>query len=160
MESVRFNLLHYDMKIENGECILTLKNRPRPLVPDKDYVSVSDKTLLKSVKDSVIQECCVRSDGFIVSTETKYQAIWTDIATKYGDDLNTLRNHSFMNIMIGRQGSYKGYRWIPKRGISVQGKNAEGTMKDILNLCDKNKLTIEMTIKTKDGTIIHFNMKN
>jgi len=155
-EAVRFNLLHYDMKIENGECILSPKNSPIA-PPEKEYVS--ETTLLKSVKDSVIQECCVRSGRFIISSETKYQAIWVDIVTKHGD-LNTLRKYSSMNIMFGRQGSYKGYRFLEKLGFSFQGKNAEGTMKDILKLCRSFNLTIEMTINAKDGTLIHFNMKN
>ena len=149
----RYNLLHYDLKIVDGECILTPRNIPPQPIP----VYISEEMLLDSVKHSVIQECTVRSGKFIISTERKYRRIWKDIVLKF-HNLDTFLKVSDFNIQPWNE-SEKGYSFIRKLGFSFQGKDAKGTMKDILKLCCHSNLSIELSIKTKDGIILRFNSK-
>ena len=122
------------------------------LVPKRKYVS--KKELLSATSYSSIQECLIQQGDKVISTDTQYQtilkAVWKTM------DIKTLRDTTDWLIMLGNQHRYKGYDFWEEMGVSFCGRDGENTLKEILKMCEKLKMTIQLTIQTQDGTILHY----
>jgi len=50
----------------------------------------------------------------------------------------------------------KGYKWFSEIGLSVQRKDANGTLKEIMNMIRINKFKIDIGIKLSNGVDIYY----
>ena len=59
------------------------------------------------------------------------------------------------NFKLTNENGEKGYKWCDDINMSFQDKDANGTLKEILNMIKVNKLTIKLSIKLETGRIVH-----
>jgi hypothetical protein len=65
-----------------------------------------------------------------------------------------LQNTSF-NIKLTNDG-INGYRWVNDLNISFQGKDACGTIKEIIKMIHLNKYSIDICIGLQTSQILYF----
>ncbi len=53
----------------------------------------------------------------------------------------------------------KGYQWSKSLGMSIQSKDANSTMKEIIRMCRINKLQLYMKIKLKNSDLEEIDYK-
>lgn len=122
------------------------------IIPKRKYVSKKD--IMNAATYSTIQECLVQKDGKVISTDNHYQTILKKIWKTL--DVKKLRETTHWVIMLGDQQGYKGYDYWEEMRISFCGRDSNETLKEILKMCDILKMTISLTIQTKDGTVLHY----
>lgn len=82
-----------------------------------------------------------------------YRRILIDIwKTKSTDELIKQYPKKFK---ITDEGGNKGYYWSDDLQLSVQGKNANNSIKDIYEFCEKNKYKIGLFIKLNDNKKVY-----
>ena len=106
-----------------------------------------------SLTSSSIQECNIyNSDNEVITTDTSYRSIFIKILKAgNGRDAIILLTNTEPGKHINR-----GFNYIEELQISFQGKDANGTMKDILTLIEVNNYSINITIKLRDNTLIYY----
>ena len=106
-----------------------------------------------SLTNSNIQDCEVsNSDNEVISNDISYRGIFVKI-------LKTCKPRDAIILLTNTEpGKHttKGFNYIEELQISFQGKDSNGTIKDILTLVEANGYLINITIKLKDNTFIYY----
>jgi hypothetical protein len=139
---------NYTQEIINGELILT---------PKKEYITEDEinRTILNSSK---ILNCIVKNGEEIISEKTGYQPILNDIW--YSMPTQKILQTTTFNMKLTNENGLKGYNWNPKLNLSIQGKNANKCMKEILNMIKLNNYSIDITFEIETKKIIRFKLNN
>jgi len=66
-----------------------------------------------------------------------------------------LQNTTF-NMKLTNEKGLKGYDWNNDLNISIQGKDANLTMLEIIKMIKLNKYHFDISITLNDGNIVHF----
>ena len=144
-EQIRIpNIENYTQEIINGELILT---------PKKQYMTENELNMTQ-ITHSTIEECIIKNEEANISTNTSYRSVLIDI-WKSMPTQKILQTTAF-NFKLTKENGKKGYNWCNDIYMSFQSKDAKGTLKEILNMVQVNKLTIELSIKLETGRIVHF----
>lgn len=137
------NIQNYTMTIEGDVLILTPKEEY-----NSDMITVSDlnETNLQASK---IISCIVKKSEEVVSKNRKkyspiLKEIWKSMSTS-----KILQNTTFNMKPVKDETC--GYKWYPDLGLSIQNKDANGTMKEILNMVKLCNYSIEISVKLKNG---------
>ena len=118
----------------------------------------------KDITHSTIGECVIkRVDEVISDTNASYIGVLDNIWDKMGTD-RILQNSSFNFKFLtakNEEGGFikngeKGYHWRDMLGMFVQNRNANRTLKEIIQMVKLNQYTIKLRIKLKTGEPIHF----
>lgn len=130
------NIENYTQEIVNGELILTLK---------ENYITEDElnRTILTSSK---IIECIVKKGEETISVKTKYASILEDIWVSMPTQ-KILQTTTF-NMKLTNENGLNGYTWRPKLNLSIQSKDANHTMREIVNMIKINNYSLRMTIQT------------
>ena len=111
---------------------------------------------MTNITNSKIEECIIKKEEAYISTNKYYRSvlvdIWKDMPTQ-----KILQTTTF-NFILTKEDGVKGYKWCDDIHMSFQNKDAEGTLKEIINMVKVNKLTFEISIKLETGRIVHFKM--
>ena len=127
------NINNYHQAIINNELILTCIY---------NYISLSN---------SKINYCIITDiDEDIISNSNKYFRILIDIYKSLSASF-ILQNTTF-NIKLTNEDGNKGYNWCPEINMSVQGKDANGTLREIIKMVNLNNYKIDIEIELADGT--------
>ena len=142
------NISKYSQEIINDILILT---------PKKIYVNESD---LKQycLTSSKINTCIVKNNDIIISNQRRYRSILNDI-WKTMPAQKILQNTTF-NIKLTDEKGYKGYDWNDDLKMSIQGREANLVLKEIINMIKLNNYSLEILITLKEGEVIYFNILN
>lgn len=106
-----------------------------------------------SLTNSNIQDCKVcNSDNEVISNDISYRGIFVKIL-KAGTSRDAII--LLTNTEPGKH-TTKGFNYIEELQISFQGRDSNGTMKDILTLVEANGYSINITIKLEDNTFIYY----
>ena len=62
------------------------------------------------------------------------------------------------NMKLTNENGLNGYKWCPKLNLSIQNKDANYTIKEILNMIKVNNYSIKITIQLETNTIIKFKL--
>lgn len=144
-EQIRIpNIENYTQEIINGELILT---------PKKQYITENELNMTP-ITHSTIEECIIKKEEATISTNTSYRSVLIDI-WKSMPAQKILQSTTF-NFKLDKINGKKGYKWCDDILMSFQNKDARGTLKEILNMVQVNKLTIELSIKLETDRIVHF----
>jgi len=144
MEVIRIpNIETYDQAIIGGILILT---------PKKSYIEEFEFMRL-SFKGSTILNCSVKGNESVVSDKKKYRQILVEIWKTMPTQL-VLQNTTF-NFKLTDEKGEKGYDWCKDINMSFQGKDATGSVKEIINMIHLNKYTLDISVKTEEGAY-HF----
>jgi len=140
------NIKNYTQEIINGELILT---------PKKQYITENELTDTRIIK-SKIEKCLIKKNDEIISNITNpyYRPVLIDIF-KSMPTQKILQTSKF-NFKLTKENGEKGYHWCDDIKMSMQNKDATGTLKEIIEMVKVNKLTIEISIKLETGRIVHF----
>jgi len=138
------NIETYGQEIIDGDLILT---------PIKIYIEEFEFMRL-SFKGSTILSCLVKENDRIISDKKKYRSLMIDI-WKTMTPKKIFQNSSF-NFELRNMYGEKGFKWCNVINMSFQSKDAEGTIKEIINMIHLNKYKIDISIKTEEGMVYHF----
>jgi hypothetical protein len=145
MEVIRIpNIETYDQAIIGGILVLT---------PKKSYIEQFEFMRL-SFKGSTILNCSVKGNESVVSDKKKYRQILVDIWKSMPTQL-ILQNTSF-NFKLTDEKGEKGFKWCNEINMSFLGKDASGSIKEIINMIHLNKYKIDISIKSGEGMVYHF----
>jgi len=67
-----------------------------------------------------------------------------------------IRNNTTFNYKLTNENDRLGYRWRDDIKMSIQNKDAPGTLKEIIKMVKVNKFTLELSIKLERGRIVNF----
>ena len=135
------NINNYRQSIFNNELILT---------PIYNYISI-DVLLDLNLTNSKINYCIITDiDEKIISNSNKYFRILIDIYKSLSASF-ILQNTTF-NIKLTNEDGNKGYKWCPEINMSVQRKDSNGTLKEIIKMITLNNYKIDIEIELADGT--------
>lgn len=140
------NIENYIQEIVNGELIITPKNQ-----------NITKEELLRTeLKNSSIIVCDIKNkeDNIISNSKKSYKDILIDIWS-FMPAQKILENTKF-NLKSTNENGIKGYNWCEKIKMSIQNKDANGTMKEILNMLKINNYNIKISIKLETGRVICF----
>ena len=138
------NISRYTFEIIDNTLILT----PKDVFLTEDEL---DKTNL--VKSSIIS-CIVKNGAVIISSTQKYRTILNDIWMNMPTQL-ILQNTTF-NMKLTDEKGLNGYNWDSILKLSIQNKDSNGTMKEIIKMIKINNYNIFIHIKLEDGSEIKF----
>jgi len=140
------NISKYTQEIINDELIL---------IPKKTYVDESD---LKNIclTSSKINECVVKNNENIISTQKRYRSILNDI-WKTMPAQKILQNTTF-NIKLTDEKGFKGYDWNDDLKMSIQGRETNLVIIELINMIKLNNYSLEISITLKEGEVIYFNI--
>ncbi len=140
------NINNYHLEIINNELILT---------PINNYLT-EDKLYSKNITNSTITYCIItdNNNNIISNNSNKYFTILLDIYKSISASV-ILQNTTF-NIKLTNENGMSGYYWKPDINMSIQHKDALGTLKEIINMVKINNYKMHITIRTIDGEIINY----
>lgn len=139
------NINNYHQAIINNELILTRIY---------NYISI-DELLDSNLSNSKINYCIITDiDGEIISNSNKYFRILIDIYKSLSASF-ILQNTTF-NIKLTNENGNKGYRWCPEINMSVQGKDANDTLKEIIKMINLNNYKIDIEIELFNGNKLNY----
>ena len=141
------NIQNYTQEIINEELILT---------PKRNYISVNEM-IITNIKKSTIKDCLIKKKEEIISINTRYQSILNDI-WKSMTTQKILQNTTF-NFKLTNENGEKGYNWSNEISMSFQGKDANGTFKEIINMIKVNNMSINISIQLHTGEMIYFKIE-
>ena len=144
------NINNYRQSIINNDLILT---------PIYNYISI-DVLLDLNLTNSKINYCIITDiEEEIISNSNRYFRILIDIYKSLSASF-ILQNTTF-NIKLTNEDGNKGYKWCPEINMSVQGKDSNGTLKEIIKMITLNNYKINIEIELADGTKNNYkNIKN
>ena len=135
------NINNYRQSIIDNELILT---------PIYNYISI-DVLLDLNLTNSRINYCIITDiDEEIISNSNRYFRILIDIYKSLSASF-ILQNTTF-NIKLTNEDGNKGYKWCPEINMSVQRKDSNGTLKEIIKMITLNNYKIDIEIELADGT--------
>jgi hypothetical protein len=137
------NISKYTQEIINDELILTLR---------KTYIDEEDFNKL-CLKSSVINESVISENDNIISNKKRYRSILNDI-WKSMPTQKILQNTTF-NCKLTNEKGLNGYDWNKDLNMSIQGKNANLTMIEIINMVKLNKYNMDISITLSEGKTIY-----
>lgn len=138
------NIQIYTLEFINGDLLLT---------PKQNYITENELNMT-SIKHSTIEECLVKKGEEIISSNTTYRSILIDI-WKSMPTQKILQTTTYKFKLINVNGD-KGYNWCNDINMSFQDRDAERTLKEIINMIKVNKYTFKISIKLETGRIIYF----
>lgn len=144
------NINNYRQEIINNELILT---------PIYNYISL-DELLNIDLSYSKIIYCSINeneNENEIISSSNNYSSILIDIYKSLPASF-ILQNTTFNIKLINEKGN-KGYIWYPEINMSVQRKEANLTMKEIIKMINLNNYKINIKIKLSNDESINFKNK-
>ena len=95
----------------------------------------------------------IKNNDCLISDKKKYRQILIEI-WKTMPTQKILQNTTF-NFKLTEEKGEKGYDWCKDINMSFQGKDATGSVKEIINMIHLNKYALDISVKTEEGTY-HF----
>ena len=141
------NIQSYTQEIINGELIIT---------PKIQYITETELAHT-SLTSSKLIECVIQNNDDIISNKTKYRSLLIDI-WKTMPTQKIIKNTNF-NCRLGNEKGEKGYNYNDDLKMSIQGKDSNHTMKEIISMVRLNNYKIYMSIKLDSGQIIYFKVE-
>ena len=112
------------------------------------YIIVNETELLsKEFNNSKINYCIIKdnNDDIVSNDKNKWFLILKDIY-KSSPTSTILQNTTF-NIKLTNENGNKGYELCPEVNMSIQRKDANGTLKEIIKMIKINNYKIDIVIK-------------
>jgi hypothetical protein len=141
------HIADYKIEIKEGTLVLT---------PKKKYIT--DYEMSKtSFSKSIIKECIIKDSNHIVISTTKtfggiLNDIWKTMPTE-----KILKTTNFNMKLINENGK-KGYNWNKYINMSVQSKNANGCLKEILHMVKENNYSLYLCVLLKTSKIVYLKL--
>jgi hypothetical protein len=145
------NINNYTQEIIDGDLILT----PNIKIINSEYEFLNNYNHL--FNGSSIIECIIINNinqKIISNNKTKYTSILQDIWKSMPTQL--IIQATTFNFKLTDENGNKGYKWCPELLMSYQGKDAKGSIIEMLKMCNLNNYSINIKIKLSSNAIINF----
>ena len=131
-----------------------------PLKKKKFKKYISEEVLKKTdLKKSKIIRCIVKTmKGVVISDDTKYRTVLNNMYKFMRSKDIDIQKITEFNMKKTNENGLNGYKWYPELNLSIQGKDATYTMKEILNMIKVNNYSIKITIQLETKKIIKFKL--
>jgi hypothetical protein len=168
-EQIRIsNIQNYTMEFVYGDLVLTPKQPPSPPPPPipspkvepeiLSAVNITETELIAlNITHSTILECVVKRGDEILSNSKKYRQAVVDIWKTMMPQ--KILQHTAFNFKLTNENGENGYDWCSAINMAFQGKDAKGTLKEIINMVKLNKYSIRLVIRLKTGETFQFTME-
>lgn len=127
--------------------------------PKKQYITES-KLNETDLAYSEILNYVIKEQEKITSTgeKTKYRNLLRILLKLCSPTMSReeIEKHGNFNLLQTKENGKKGYRWCDDIQMSLQSKSATETLKGIVKMIKVSKFNIELSIKLKTGSIVHF----
>jgi hypothetical protein len=131
----------YNITFEDNILVLTPKITYKVVTEDELYlINLLHSTIIKSV---------ILNEDEIISEKTKYASILIDIYKSM--PIQKIVQNTSMNIKLTNENGKNGYIFHPELNISMQRKDAKGTIKEIINFVKFNNYKMEIYIQIKNN---------
>ena len=120
---------------------------------DIQKYNTESELLTTCLKKSTILNCIIKSGETIISTNKRYLSILVDIWSTM--EKQKISDNTTFNFLLLNVNGDKGYNWNDKIKMSVQNKDANGSIKEIINMIKLNNYIMEIKIKIKNGKILN-----
>jgi hypothetical protein len=125
----------YTIEFSNNTLILHPKIR---------HVETDELATLSFTHSKIIQ-CTIQHTKTISANRTKYRQILADVFGAM--PWPWLRDNTSFNIELTDKHGVAGYNWNEELGMSIQGKDATGTLKEIVHFVELNKYSMDIVIE-------------
>ena len=128
------------------------------ILKPKNKILTEEELSMTSLTKSKITSCSiVDNNDKVISKKKQYQPILTEI-WKSMPSQKILQNTTF-NFKLGDEKGEKGYNWNEKINMSYQGKDSNGSMREIIHMCKLNNYKIDISIKLENNKNINFKLE-
>ena len=110
-----------------------------------------------NLKYSKVLICIIKKKDTIISEKKRYFSILKDLWSCM--PVQKILQTTTFNMKLTNENGTDGYNWCSDLHLSIQGKPADYTLKEILNMINVNKFSIEISIKLQTNQIIKFSAK-
>ena len=142
------NIGNYTYEVIDGQLIFT---------PKKKYITENELNMTQ-ITHSTITECLITKDDEIISeNNNSYRGVVVDIWKSM--PTQRILQTTTHNFKLSNENGEKGYSWCEDIHMSFQGKDAKGTLREIIHMVKVNKLSINISIRLDTGRIIHFKIE-
>tara|TARA_Y100000389_G_C17435478_1_gene505256 strand:+ start:738 stop:1298 length:561 start_codon:yes stop_codon:yes gene_type:complete len=148
----------YNIKFADNKIIITPNTEFLETTDiSSDFTSENDLNNI-DIKGSKILECIIKdSEGTIILNKknSSFRSILIHIWKQIGQE--KILKQSTFNFKLPNEQTTSSYNWCNDINMSFQNKDADKTLKEILNIIKLNMFTINLSIKLTTGKIIHYN---
>lgn len=152
-ETIEIEFIDYEAENEMVVDVEKIKENLYCLVPST-YTSIKkvDSQEIKKcdLVQSKITECKINNKEH---DRLNYRNVLHRIYNIIGDR-KKIKKKSLLNIEFGEY-TDKGYKYVKKLDMSIQGTDAKSTLYEIINQCKVHKIKLELKIKLNDGNSIN-----
>jgi len=134
------NIADYTISFYNGNMILTKKKLKKNIDDLKKY-NFKKSNILKLVIDNIELEF------------NKYKKVIKYLYEKI-DNINLIETNTLLNIIKGKKED-NGFNYLEKLNISVQGVDANKSIKEIIHISNICNIKVDMKIKLENNEIIN-----
>lgn len=149
-----FSLNDYKVEISNNQIVLT--PIPREI---RNYITNEEELLKINFTYATINYCIIHDtcNDNIINIPSNYHFSRCLINLYKIIPTNIILQNTTFNISLKEDfGETKGYKWFSEIGLSVQRKDANGTLKEIMKMIRINKFKIDIGIKLSNGVDIYY----
>jgi hypothetical protein len=121
------------------------------------YKKIKEIVKTTNFTNSVIIFCKITNsvtNESVSQYRKKYASILKDIWSTMNND--EIYENTTFNIKFVDKNKELGYTWDEDLQLSIQRKDAKGTLKEIINMAEHNNYKISMVIQLKNNNIIKF----
>jgi hypothetical protein len=142
------NICNYQHQIINNELVLTPISIFR-------LISLDELVNLNLTNSNIIDCIITDNDNEIVPLlNNTYRRILISIYRTLPASF-ILQNTTF-NIKLTNESGYRGYTWHPEINMSIQGKDSNGTFKEIIRMINLNNYKIDIKIDLFNNEKINY----
>lgn len=136
-----------------------LSNREYTDTPKKQYITETKLNKTDLANSEIIEYTISEQEKIILTgKKTKYRNLLR-IFIKFlihTMSIEEIEKHGNLNLLQTNENGKKGYHWCDDIQMSLQCKSATETLKGIVKMIKVSKFNIELSIKLKTGSIVHF----
>lgn len=136
------NIENYNITFYNGNMIISKKLKKITL----EQIKALD------FKNSTIINCSINNDN---KSFKKYNKIINYLFEEI-NDIDIILDNTILNIKKGKYED-KGYKFISKLNISIQGVDANKSIQEIFNISKISQIPINIKIKLENEQIVNIN---
>jgi hypothetical protein len=151
-KNMHFSLNDYKVEISNNEIVLT--PIPREI---KNYIINEEELFENNFTNSKINYCIIKdnhNDNIInIGINCPYISCLIDLYKII--PTNIILQNTLFNILLTEENE-KGYRYYPEIKLSIQRRDSNATIKEIIKMVRINLFEIDIAIKLLNGDDIYY----
>ena len=141
--------------IDNDSTIeYTEQNNALIIHSNKSNYITEEELLNTDLAYSKIKKSEIINNGNVISNKTKYTSLLINIWKSM--NIEDVKENTKFNYKLGNQNGERGFDYYPDLGISIQLKDSNNTMKEIIHMVKLNNYNMDISIELRNKKIINF----